>query len=324
MACSGCQWHDWQLSLLICYGCSEAQVKKKQFCPTHSVHFISIFAGFVCQDQVDVVWLNPRSLGAIHISMLALAWLLTSLACCPCFRINSQNPAWDIVDEIQNKNGAEICRILQQEYRDQLQSNETVFEVVMEAFREETNMKHVALLRCLEEAVNISLSTVRSPYDETLLFPAARSGRLKALEYLIAKGVPLNEINKDGYSAAEEGIVHKKCPQCLSKLLGAGVKPDQASLRPCSSFSKRIFVCSAGRTLAHFAAQHNAPESLEVLQEHGANLSALDDAGFSPAHVAVRHMELEALKELGKLNASAAPSFFLKASDSLSGFFRMF
>lgn len=258
--------------------------------------------------------------------MLALAWLLTSLVCCPCFRFNSQNPAedliYDIVDEIENKNDTEICRILQQEYRDELQSNEIVFEVVMEAFREGTNVKHVALLRCLEEAFNISLSTVRSPYDETLLFPAVRSGRLKALEYLIAKGVPLLEINKDGYSAAEEGIMHKKCPQCLSKLLGAGVKPDQVSLRPCASAFKRAFVCSAGRTLAHFAAQNNAPKSLEVLQKHGANLSALDDAGFSPAHVAVRQMKLEALKELGKLNASAAPSFFLKASDSLSGCFR--
>lgn len=256
-----------------------------------------------------IVWLNPRSLGAIHISMLALAWLLTSLVCCPCFRINSQNPAWDIVDEILNKNGTEICRILQQEHRDQLQSNGIVFQVVIEAFREDTDMNYVALLRCLEEAVNISLSNVRSPYDETLLFPAARSGRLKALEYLIAKGVPLNEIDKDGYSAAEQGIMHKKCPQCLSKLLGAGVKPDQASSRPCDSIGKRSFLCSAGRTLAHFAAQYNAPESLEVLQEHGANLSALDDAGFSPAHVAVRQMQLEALKELGRLNASAAPSF---------------
>lgn len=211
------------------------------------------------------------------------------------------------VATLKGTSEADKCTLLSG-YQDEWENSQFEFlqDVFAEgSFPEEGTLSVVEVLRCLAVRWKIDLAAIRSndEWNDTLLFPAVNEHQVKAVQFLVASGVPVSSKNSLGYTVAQVAV-QENCAECLSPLLVGGVNHSERFGENCSENHKKEDRCEDGWTFAHIAAKYNATDSLKILKQFGADLDAKDHMGLTPVSVAIRWNHLEFLEELGSLQSS--------------------
>ena len=206
------------------------------------------------------------------------------------------------------------CNFLEN-HSSELVKDESIYKFVRDIFEEaqEGRADDTLVLQCLAERLEKNLNIRHNRNKETLLHEAVHKKRVKSVKYLLGCKVPMDVRNKYGHSAVESAVL-LNCASCLTLFLERGADPDERFATRCDDRQRKQDKCQDEWSLAHFAVQKGRVECLRILNQHKANLSATDDMGLSLAHTAISNKKLDMLLELGKLNASPAPSYRQRVS----------
>lgn len=142
---------------------------------------------------------------------------------------------------------------------------------------------------------------VRSSTGRNLVFWAAGTGKLPVLQWVVEKGVPIEQPDNGGNSPIIRAAgVNLECVQWLveqgAKINVRGKAGDTPLTQAIASDKLPIFkylvekgadlrgVDSTEATLLHRAARRKSPEYAQLLLDKGANVNAKDNRGLTPLH----------------------------------------
>ncbi|XP_053973315.1 uncharacterized protein LOC128873643 [Hylaeus volcanicus] len=125
----------------------------------------------------------------------------------------------------------------------------------------------------------------KSAQGETVLHVAARSNSANVLKLLAPNNPTINLFDHNGYAAIHHAA--DKGYPCLEALLDAGCDPN-------------LITKKKGNTAAHLAAESGCARNVDLLVEHGANVTLENNRGQTALHVACRSHSLECVEILLK------------------------
>ncbi|GAB4854802.1 hypothetical protein Ancab_023387 [Ancistrocladus abbreviatus] len=139
--------------------------------------------------------------------------------------------------------------------------------------------EEMAILQQNEAANLDKMSTAKWSALHTL----ALSGQIPFLDKLLADGVDINFVDKDGHTALHVAVIGKK-EAVISHLLRKGANPHVKD--------------KDGATPLHYAVQVGAMQTVKLLIKYSVDVNISDDEGWTPLHVAMQSRNRDVAKVL--------------------------
>ncbi|XP_052188755.1 ankyrin repeat domain-containing protein EMB506, chloroplastic [Diospyros lotus] len=117
----------------------------------------------------------------------------------------------------------------------------------------------------------------------SLLHSLALAGQIRYMDMLLANGLDINLVDKDGLSALHTAIIGKK-EAMISHLLRKGARPNIRD--------------RDGASPLHYAVQVGARQTVKLLIKYNVDLNATDNEGWTPLHIAVQSRNRDIAKVL--------------------------
>ncbi|EEF44931.1 aberrant large forked product, putative [Ricinus communis] len=166
-------------------------------------------------------------------------------------------------------------------------STTTVRNSTSKNYEEDLSKEIIQLLQPEERAIlqqnatyNLDkLSTAKWKPLQTL----ALSGQIRFMDKLLADGLDIDSVDKDGLTALHKAIVGKK-EAVISHLLRKGANPHVKDRDGASSL--------------HYAVQIGALQTVKLLIKYNVDINVADNEGWTPLHVAVQTRKRDIVKVL--------------------------
>lgn len=105
------------------------------------------------------------------------------------------------------------------------------------------------------------------------LHTLALSGQIHSMDKLLANGLDIDNVDKDGLTALHRAIIGKK-EAVISHLLRKGANPHVRD--------------RDGATPLHYAVQVGAMQTVKLLIKYNVDINAADNEGWTPLHIAIQ------------------------------------